>query len=61
MTTILLALGLVLAAEGLLYALAPGFMRDVLAKLQTTSVDTLRIGGVMSLAAGVLLVWLARG
>ena len=49
-----------LAVEGLLYALAPGLMRDVLTKLQTTDVDTLRFGGVVSLAAGVVLVWLAR-
>lgn len=60
MTTLLLALGLVLAVEGLLYAIAPGFMRDMLAKLQDTNIDTLRIGGVISLAAGVFFVWLAR-
>lgn len=60
MTTLLLALGLVFAVEGLLYAVAPGFMRDMLAKLQDADIDTLRIGGIISLAAGVFFVWLAR-
>jgi uncharacterized protein len=61
MTELLTALGLVLAAEGVLYALAPGGLKRAMAAMQTVKDDTLRAGGVAALAAGVLLVWLARG
>ena len=60
MTTILLALGLVLVVEGLLYAVAPAAMKDLLQKVSFADPETLRIGGVISLAAGVVLVWLAK-
>jgi len=55
------ALGLVLAIEGTLYALAPQTMRDLMAKMQETPNDTLRIAGVSAVAIGVVVVWLARG
>jgi uncharacterized protein len=61
MSDILTALGLVLAAEGVLYALAPGGLKRAMAAMQQVPEDTLRIGGVAALAIGVVLVWLARG
>lgn len=60
MSDLLVALGLVLAIEGALYALAPGAMRDMMAKMITTPIDTLRYGGLAAVAIGVGLVWLVR-
>jgi len=60
MSDILVAIGLVLAIEGTLYALAPGTVRAMMARMIDTPVDTLRLGGLVALAAGVAIVWLVR-
>ena len=56
----LLALGLVLVIEGLLYALVPGHLKSMMASVQTLSNDQLRIGGIAAMATGVVVVWLVR-
>lgn len=56
----LLALGLVLVIEGLLYALVPGKLRGMMLEMQKLSDDQLRIGGVLALATGVAAVWFVR-
>jgi uncharacterized protein len=61
MTELVTVLGLVLAAEGVLYALAPGGLKRAMAAMQAVPDDALRLGGVAALAMGVFLVWLARG
>ncbi|MCB1376769.1 MAG: DUF2065 domain-containing protein [Alphaproteobacteria bacterium] len=60
MQDILLALGLVLVIEGLLYALVPGHLRQMMEVIRRMSDDQLRIAGAGALAAGVLIVWLVR-
>jgi uncharacterized protein len=60
METALLALGLVLVAEGLLWALAPGLIEDLLAALRQLTHDQRRLAGLAALTAGLILVWLAR-
>ena len=60
-TTLLTALGLVLVFEGLTYALVPGQMKLLMAKLQESSVEQLRMLGTIGLAVGVFVVWLALG
>jgi uncharacterized protein len=60
-TTLLTAAGLVLVFEGLTYALVPGQMKQLMAKLQETSIEQLRMMGTIGLAAGVFVVWLALG
>jgi hypothetical protein len=57
---LIVALGLVLAIEGTLYALAPQTMRDMMARMQSTPPETLRAAGVVALAVGVGVVWLVR-
>jgi uncharacterized protein YjeT (DUF2065 family) len=57
----LLALGLVLALEGALYALFPDGMRRAMAMALALPADPLRIGGVVAVALGVAIVWLVRG
>ena len=58
---LLMALGLVLVIEGLLYALVPAKLRAMMATMQKLSDDQMRIGGVMAMALGVAVVWLVRG
>jgi uncharacterized protein len=58
---ILLALGLVLAVEGLVLALAPRRIEDALRMIAALDVDQRRMIGLGALAFGVLLVWLVRG
>jgi len=56
----LLALGLVLIVEGLVYALAPSLIEDLLDMLRALPLETRRMMGLAALAAGVALVWLAK-
>ena len=56
----LLAIGLVLIVEGLVYALAPSLIEDLLGMLRALPLETRRMMGLAALAAGVALVWLAK-
>jgi len=58
--TILLAIGLVLVVEGLVFALAPNRLEDLLAALSQIPVDTRRTVGLAALAFGVALIWVAK-
>ena len=60
MTWILLALGLVLVVEGLVFALAPSRLEEMLALIARMPVETRRLIGLTALAMGVLLIWIAR-
>ena len=53
-----LAIGLVLAFEGALYALFPTFLRAMLQRVDGVSDSELRFGGLIALAVGVVLVWM---
>ena len=59
MSTVLLAVGLVLVVEGLVFALAPSRLEEVLRALQNMSPETRRTIGLAALAAGVMLVYLS--
>jgi len=59
-TIILLALGLVLVVEGLVLALAPLRMEQLLALLAALSAEQRRMIGLAAVAAGVALVGLSR-
>ncbi|GIK98411.1 MAG: hypothetical protein BroJett029_26200 [Alphaproteobacteria bacterium] len=54
-------LGLVLVIEGVLLALLPETLKRMVAAIVTQPVDSLRIGGVVSVLIGVGIVWLVRG
>ena len=56
----LLAIGLVLIVEGLVYAMAPSLIEDLLDMLRALPLETRRMMGLAALAAGVALVWLAK-
>jgi uncharacterized protein YjeT (DUF2065 family) len=54
------ALALVFVIEGLAYALFPGLLKRMLARLFTMPDDLLRATGLLAAAAGVVAVWLIR-
>jgi uncharacterized protein len=58
---IVLALGLVLAVEGLVLALAPRRIEDALRLIASLGIDQRRMIGLATLALGVAIVWVARG
>lgn len=58
--TALLALGLVLVVEGLVYALAPSIVEQLLAALSQFSDEVRRMLGLVALAIGLVLVWAAK-
>jgi uncharacterized protein len=55
------ALGLVLAIEGLLFAAFPGFAKRLAASALESPETSLRIAGLVSAVLGVALIWLMRG
>jgi uncharacterized protein YjeT (DUF2065 family) len=61
MSWVLLALGLVLVVEGLALALAPSRMEDALRLIASLGRERRRMLGLVALALGVGLVWVARG
>ena len=60
MTWVLLALGLVLVVEGLVFALAPSRLEDLVALIARMPVETRRLIGLLALTVGVGLIWAAR-
>jgi uncharacterized protein YjeT (DUF2065 family) len=61
MSDLLVAVGLVLVFEGLLWAAAPQLGLKLLATAAQTPEQTLRIGGTAAVVAGLVIVWLIRG
>jgi uncharacterized protein YjeT (DUF2065 family) len=59
MSFVVLAIGLVLAVEGLVLALAPRRMEEALRLILTLGEDRRRMIGLAGLAVGVGLVWLS--
>ena len=60
MSDLVTALGLVLIIEGLVYAAAPARFKAMMARLDDIPDETLRMGGLIAVALGVAIVWLAR-
>ncbi|MEL7254672.1 MAG: DUF2065 domain-containing protein [Pseudomonadota bacterium] len=60
MEYVLLALGLVLILEGLVYALAPSLIEQMLAALRDLSVEARRLIGFFCIVMGLIFVWCAH-
>lgn len=60
-TLILLGLGLVLVIEGLVLALAPSRIDELLELIRRMPVEMRRNLGLGAMALGLALIWLARG
>nr|WP_091432114.1 DUF2065 domain-containing protein [Aliiroseovarius sediminilitoris] len=61
MSTVVFGIGLVLVIEGLVFALAPSRLDDLVAMMAAMSRDQRRLIGLVALALGVVLVWMSRG
>ena len=61
MSQFLIALGLVFAIEGLVFAAFPAAVKRAMAHVIDTPDASLRIVGIVSAALGVALIWLVRG
>ena len=60
MAWIALGLGLVLVIEGLVFALAPSRLDEIVALMAKLAPEQRRVIGLVAVALGVGLVWLAR-
>jgi uncharacterized protein YjeT (DUF2065 family) len=60
-TGLLQGVAVVLALEGIAYALAPGAMRRALAAIAVAPEQRLRLGGLVAAVLGVGLAWLLQG
>jgi uncharacterized protein YjeT (DUF2065 family) len=58
-STLLLALGLVLIVEGLAYALAPSLIERMLEALRSLPESAVRQVGLLALVSGLIAVWAA--
>ena len=59
MSVVLLALGLVMILEGLVYALAPSLLERMLEMLRQMPAEAVRQVGALIVVAGLICVWLA--
>ena len=59
-TALLQGGAVVLAIEGLVYAIAPGLMRRALASLAEAPEARLRVGGLIAATLGIGLAWLLK-
>ena len=57
MRELIIALGLLLFIEGILYALFPSKMKNMLKTIETMQVNQLRVGGFIFALIGLVIVW----
>ena len=61
MNELIIAIGLIFVVEGLIYSAIPGSAKLLAREVLKTSEQTLRIGGVVMMVIGVIIVWLVKG
>jgi uncharacterized protein YjeT (DUF2065 family) len=61
MLDFVVALGLVFAIEGLLFAAFPGMTKRAMAHVLEAPDSALRVVGIASAALGIAMIWLVRG
>tara|TARA_B100000282_G_C31665957_1_gene459847 strand:- start:622 stop:807 length:186 start_codon:yes stop_codon:yes gene_type:complete len=60
MKELIVAFGLFLFIEGILYALFPSKMRNMLKKLELVKESQLRIGGLIFVIIGFIIIYYAK-
>ena len=61
MSDFLVAIGLVLAIEGLIFAAFPQAAKRLAANALESPESSLRVAGIASAVLGLIIVWLVRG
>ena len=61
MSDFFVAIGLVLALEGLLFAAFPGAAKQAMASVMESPDNVLRIVGLASALIGIVVIWFVRG
>jgi len=61
LTGLLQGVAVVLALEGIAYALAPAAMRRALTALAEAPEQRLRLGGLVAAVLGVAIAWMLKG
>jgi len=61
MKELIIAFGLFLFIEGILYALFPSKMKNMLKKLEMVKVAQLRTGGMLFAVIGFIIIWYIKG
>ena len=61
MKELIIAFGLFLFIEGILYALFPSKMKSMLQKLNEVNDSQLRIGGFVFAIIGFIIIWYLKG
>ena len=61
MDDLIVAFGLFLFIEGILYALFPSKMKSMLEKLKMVNDKQLRSGGIIFALTGFLIIWFIKG
>ena len=61
MKELIIALGLFLFIEGILYALFPSKMKSMLQKLNEVNDSQLRTGGMLFAIIGFIIIWYFKG
>ena len=57
MKELIIAIGLLLFIEGMLYALFPSKMKNMLKIIERLSINQLRIGGIIFSLLGFIIIW----
>ncbi len=61
MDDLIVAFGLFLFIEGILYALFPSKMKSMLEKLKMVNEKQLRLGGIIFALTGFFIIWFIKG
>ena len=57
MKELIIAIGLLLFIEGMLYALFPSKMKNMLKTIEKLPINQIRVGGLLFALIGFLIIW----
>ena len=60
MKELIIAFGLFLFIEGILYAIFPSKMKNMLKKIETIKNSQLRFGGLIFVFIGFIIIWVVK-